>query len=704
MFDSYLRTAGRPVEAVQQGLTELKAAWGDRIVVAGVGTTGSGRELVGEFVGADVVNDEITAHKTGAVHVSTARGRPAGRHDLRDRRAGLQVHLPRERRRRRLHDERGVRRGHRVVPRGAGRQARDQHQERVRAAGAVVARAHQARRALHGVHGARRHGLAPQGRADSEPGRGPGVLDRAQLPEPRRPRAPHRRRHLLPGGHRVQRRGRGGLRVDPRQADHRAAVQRRHGRDRHGAHRPRLAPRRTRRHPVPRLRPDDARAVDARLRVPVVHERVRHQGIHDRGAEELLGRQVLGSLQAPRGGRAAAGDRRPVRVPRPVARGNRRRRRRALRASGLCPARSRSAFRGRWRRSSGTRSGTRTSRRPVCSRSCRGRRTARWPAKGSSWRSRSPATRCRSRTATCCRSSSRAWTTSSCRTCSTTSRTRTRRRVAHFCPWTQTLPYVLRSAPRLEAFAPRILAPSLHFQMGPDRIKERAGGDGVAPRRAPARERPRGGRRLRGAADVPGGAARGGPAGARGARAHRRARHRAGRPALQHLRPQHQLRHPAEAAPLLRRQRHSDRLPRDGTRGGRRSAREHVLDLGPAHARSGAPGGVAAEPAHHLHLELQVRARLLHQVLHATGRRRAAARPVRSTATATTPATSRGARPTSTARAFSDALRTRRRATAAPASRRPPADGQARLPPARWRTAAHGCSRRRSARSAWTRR
>ncbi|HEX7485554.1 MAG TPA: acyl-CoA dehydratase activase [Vicinamibacterales bacterium] len=76
MFDSYLRTAGRPVEAVQQGLAELRAAWDDRIAVAGVGTTGSGRELVGEFVGADVVHDEITAHKTGAVHVSAAQGGP----------------------------------------------------------------------------------------------------------------------------------------------------------------------------------------------------------------------------------------------------------------------------------------------------------------------------------------------------------------------------------------------------------------------------------------------------------------------------------------------------------------------------------------------------------------------------------------------------------------------------------------------------
>jgi predicted CoA-substrate-specific enzyme activase len=71
IHDIYLRTAGRPVEAVQQGLTELRKLWGTRLQIRGVGTTGSGRELVAEFVGADVVNDEITAHKTGAWHIST---------------------------------------------------------------------------------------------------------------------------------------------------------------------------------------------------------------------------------------------------------------------------------------------------------------------------------------------------------------------------------------------------------------------------------------------------------------------------------------------------------------------------------------------------------------------------------------------------------------------------------------------------------
>ncbi|MEN6534082.1 MAG: acyl-CoA dehydratase activase [Bryobacteraceae bacterium] len=74
IHDVYLRTAGRPIEAVQQGLAEVEQKWGSRLVIQGVGTTGSGRELIAELVGADVVNDEITAHKTGAVHISTTLG------------------------------------------------------------------------------------------------------------------------------------------------------------------------------------------------------------------------------------------------------------------------------------------------------------------------------------------------------------------------------------------------------------------------------------------------------------------------------------------------------------------------------------------------------------------------------------------------------------------------------------------------------
>src|SRR5207302_2960128 len=66
----YVPTAGRPVEVVNAGLQEIQAELGNMLDIRGVGTTGSGRELTGELVGADTVNDEITAHKTGGMHAS----------------------------------------------------------------------------------------------------------------------------------------------------------------------------------------------------------------------------------------------------------------------------------------------------------------------------------------------------------------------------------------------------------------------------------------------------------------------------------------------------------------------------------------------------------------------------------------------------------------------------------------------------------
>jgi len=62
----YLWTAGRPLEAVKQGLADLKALGGERCEILGVGTTGSGRYLTGDFVGADTVRNEITAQATAA--------------------------------------------------------------------------------------------------------------------------------------------------------------------------------------------------------------------------------------------------------------------------------------------------------------------------------------------------------------------------------------------------------------------------------------------------------------------------------------------------------------------------------------------------------------------------------------------------------------------------------------------------------------
>ena len=62
----YLPTAGRPIEAVRRGLSEVAEECGDRVEVIGVGTTGSGRYLTGDFIGADSVRNEITAQATAA--------------------------------------------------------------------------------------------------------------------------------------------------------------------------------------------------------------------------------------------------------------------------------------------------------------------------------------------------------------------------------------------------------------------------------------------------------------------------------------------------------------------------------------------------------------------------------------------------------------------------------------------------------------
>jgi len=65
----YLMTAGRPIEAVRQGLRETAAELGDRVEIAGVGTTGSGRYMIADFVGADIVKNEITAQATAAAFI-----------------------------------------------------------------------------------------------------------------------------------------------------------------------------------------------------------------------------------------------------------------------------------------------------------------------------------------------------------------------------------------------------------------------------------------------------------------------------------------------------------------------------------------------------------------------------------------------------------------------------------------------------------
>jgi predicted CoA-substrate-specific enzyme activase len=65
----YLMTAGQPIEAVRRGIQEVGQEVGHQVRIMGVGTTGSGRYLIGDFVGADIVKNEITAQARAAMDI-----------------------------------------------------------------------------------------------------------------------------------------------------------------------------------------------------------------------------------------------------------------------------------------------------------------------------------------------------------------------------------------------------------------------------------------------------------------------------------------------------------------------------------------------------------------------------------------------------------------------------------------------------------
>lgn len=62
----YLRTQGRPMQTIQEGLKGLRERIGNSAQIIGVGTTGSARQLAAVLLGADVVKNEITAHAVAA--------------------------------------------------------------------------------------------------------------------------------------------------------------------------------------------------------------------------------------------------------------------------------------------------------------------------------------------------------------------------------------------------------------------------------------------------------------------------------------------------------------------------------------------------------------------------------------------------------------------------------------------------------------
>lgn len=64
----YLRTKGKPINAVQEGFKIFKEKYKD-IKIKGAGTTGSGRQISSFIIGADAVKNEITAHAVASLQI-----------------------------------------------------------------------------------------------------------------------------------------------------------------------------------------------------------------------------------------------------------------------------------------------------------------------------------------------------------------------------------------------------------------------------------------------------------------------------------------------------------------------------------------------------------------------------------------------------------------------------------------------------------
>jgi len=69
LFETYSRVGGNPIASVQRALLDAKTAMGEGFQIAGVCTTGSGRNLIGSVVGADVVKNEISTHAHAAIYL-----------------------------------------------------------------------------------------------------------------------------------------------------------------------------------------------------------------------------------------------------------------------------------------------------------------------------------------------------------------------------------------------------------------------------------------------------------------------------------------------------------------------------------------------------------------------------------------------------------------------------------------------------------
>jgi predicted CoA-substrate-specific enzyme activase len=68
---NYVPTKGKPIEVTQALFGDLIEKTDGQIEIIGTATTGSGRNVVGDFLNVDLIIDEITAHARGAVEIDS---------------------------------------------------------------------------------------------------------------------------------------------------------------------------------------------------------------------------------------------------------------------------------------------------------------------------------------------------------------------------------------------------------------------------------------------------------------------------------------------------------------------------------------------------------------------------------------------------------------------------------------------------------
>lgn len=64
----YIWTEGNPIKAVKKLIGELRKKLDKKVVIKGIGTTGSARKLIGLLLDANVIKNEITAHAIGTLN------------------------------------------------------------------------------------------------------------------------------------------------------------------------------------------------------------------------------------------------------------------------------------------------------------------------------------------------------------------------------------------------------------------------------------------------------------------------------------------------------------------------------------------------------------------------------------------------------------------------------------------------------------